>query len=163
MSRTTPWLFYQFFVHPNYCEFAATPNDIRLGFNASVAAFQQADIFYAYYKRHDPSRIAKWPKKKDFLVFLENRDPHFLTVQSVATAYKHLYPEGGHYEVGSPMALWGIVYPPDQTEILMEWGSGGEGEVVVRRKNKSEVFLKAALETVVCKLWPQVLPEDWGN
>jgi len=86
-------------------------------------------------------------------------------VQSVTVVFKHLYPnpKATHYEVGSPMALCGIMYPPGQTDVMIKWGNGPEGEVVVRRKDKSQVSLKAALETAVCKLWPEFLPEDWDN
>lgn len=92
-------------MRPNFDEFAERADDIRLGFNASVAAFQQADIFLAYYREHEPSRVDAWRRKEDFFKHLATRDPGFLTVQSVATAYKHLYPRGTFYEVGSPMAL----------------------------------------------------------
>jgi hypothetical protein len=44
-----------------------------------------------------PSRVVAWPRKDDFLKHLANQDPSFLTVQSVATAYKHLYPRGTFY------------------------------------------------------------------
>jgi hypothetical protein len=163
VAKTTPWLFYQFFVYPNYFEFETHPDDVRLGFNASVAAFQQADIFYAYCERHDPSRISAWPELRDFLIFLGKSDPNFLTVQSAANVYKHLYVTGAHYEIGSPMALWGVVYPPDQVEVVLQWGESTEDEVIVRRKGKPHVSLRTALKSVVCELWPAILPEDWGR
>lgn len=162
MPKTTPWLFFEFFVRPNYEEFAERADDIRLAFNASVAAFQQADIFLAYYRKREPSRVATWPRKDDFLRHLGNQDPNFLTIQSVATAYKHLYPKGEFYEIGSPMALGGVLYR-NGLEITQKWGHGGHGEVVVRRKGKSQVSLKSSLYSVVCELWPSVLPIDWGE
>lgn len=163
MPKTTPWLFYQFFVLPNYSEFDENSDDIRLGFNASVAAFQQADIFYAYYRRHDPSIIARWPRKKDLLTYLGERDPHFITIQSVTTVYKHLYTTQGHYDVGSPMAVWGVVHARNQTEISMKWGNGEGDYVVVRRKDGTQISLKTALKTVVCDLWPAIIPDDYGG
>ena len=96
---------FEYFVKPNYEEFAERADDIRLGFNASVTAFHQADIFLAYYRKRKPSRVAEWPRKENFLKYLAAREPNFLTVQSVATAYKHLYPRGEFHEIGSPMAL----------------------------------------------------------
>jgi hypothetical protein len=163
LPRTTPWLFFEYFVKPNYEEFTERPDDIRLGFNASVTAFHQADIFIAYYRKREPSRVAEWPYKKDFLKYLAAREPNFLTVQSVATAYKHLYPRGEFHEIGSPMALEGVMYQPGNVEIVRDWGASSHGEVVVRRRTKSQVSLKTALEGVVCKMWPSVLPKDWGD
>jgi hypothetical protein len=61
------------------------------------------------------------------------------------------------------MALWGVVYPPGQMEVRLEWGEGDQEEVVVRRKGKPDIFLKTALQTVVYKLWPAVLPQDYGG
>lgn len=55
------------------------------------------------------------------------------------------------------------MYQPGKLEITRDWGDGGNGEVIVRRRDKSQVSLKMALEFVVCKLWPSILPEDWGD
>jgi hypothetical protein len=115
-----------------------------------------ADVFYSYYRKRDPSLVAAWPEQKDLLIDLSRREPHFLTVQSVATVYKHLYASGGHYEVGSPMSLGGVVY--DGTKVKTVWGSG-ESTVVVHRRGKAQVILKDALAAVV-HMWPEVLPEE---
>jgi len=160
MGRTTPRKFYEFFVWPNYDDFCAREDDVRLGFNASVAAFQMADIFFEYYQRNDPSVVAAWPDKTALLIELTKREPHFLTIQSVATVYKHLYASGGHYEVGSPMSLGGVVY--QGTKVKTEWGSS-ESRVVVRRRRGSEVILKDALAAVVLRMWPAVLPDEEGE
>jgi hypothetical protein len=163
MAHTTPWLYYQFFVYPNYSDFLAKPDDIRLGFNASVSAFQQADIFYAYYRRRDPKLIAAWPTKKAFLVDLGIREPFFRTVQSVATVYKHLYTSGGHYDTGSPMSLWGVGSKRG-TNLEMKWGDGArEGHVIVRRRDGATCRLADALEAVVTNLWANFLPEDYDD
>jgi hypothetical protein len=160
MSATTPRDFYDFFVHPNYTEFLQTPLDIRRGFNASLSAFQQADIFYAYYKRHDPSQIRTWPSKKALLIDLGKREPHFVTVQSVAAVYKHLYAKQAHYNVGSPADLWGVGVKRGTT-VEVRWGGGNSNinEVVVRRRGAKEVALVEALKAVVEQLWPQILPQ----
>jgi len=160
MNQTTPRLFYEFFVLPNYEDFSRKPQDVRLGFNACLSAFQQADVFYNYCTRRDPERISAWPKPKNLLISLCKREPQFATVQSVATAYKHLYPEGTHYIIGSPMACWGIV--TKEAEIVRQWGEGPEdGMVIVRCLDGSKVVLREALEAVVHRLWPTLLPEGW--
>jgi hypothetical protein len=160
MSSTTPWAFYDFFVYPNYAEFLDKPNDIRRAFNASLSAFQQADIFYSYYKRHDPSAISTWPSKKQLLIDLGSREPHFVTVESVATVYKHLYAKAVHYNVGSPRDLWGVGIKRG-TAVEINWSPGvSTDQVVVRQRGAKEVVLKEALEAVVEQLWPQVLPRE---
>lgn len=161
MARTTPWLFYEFFVLPNYSDFLDTPCDVRKAFNASLTAFQQADIFYAYYKKRDPWRVAAWPNKRQFLIELEKREPHFITVQSVATVYKHLYSTGSHYDVGSPMSLAGVVFDRAGFEIGSSWGDTPSGDVTVRRRGKGTIPLRIALEAVVLGLWPRIIPEEW--
>ncbi len=134
--RTTPRLFYEFFVRPNFDDFLNQPRDIRLGFNASISAFQQADIFYAFYTRHDPKRIARWPTKKSLLIHLGEIEPSFRTIQSVATVYKHLYATAGFYETGSPMALWGVSSPREGAALRI-WGQSEVSEVTVHRKDKN--------------------------
>jgi hypothetical protein len=158
--RTTPRLFFKFFVEPNYSDFLAQPDDVRLGFNASLSAFQQTDIFYQFYRRHDPQIVAEWPTSRSLHIHLAKLNPHYLTVQSVATVYKHLYSSGAHYETGSPMAIWGVVYSPGKLKIRTEWGEGTGGRVVVTRRGKSSVPLDVALKSVVEDLWPSVLPRE---
>ncbi len=103
MSRTTPRSFLQSFVEPNYFDYIEAADDVRLGFNASLPAFQLADVFYAFYRQHDPDVIRSWKTLKDLHMHLGYIEPCYTTVQSVATVYKHLYAgRGGHYEVSSP-------------------------------------------------------------
>ncbi|MBV5270845.1 MAG: hypothetical protein JZU55_14290 [Afipia sp.] len=157
--QTTPRLFYDFFVRPNFDDFLAHPDDIRLGFNASVSAFQQADIFYAFYRRHDAKQIAPWPTKKSLLIHLATIEPSFRTIQSVATVYKHLYATAGFYETGSPMALWGVSSPKENAALRI-WGQSQVAEVIVHRKDKTQVLLSFALRAVVNELWPKFLPDE---
>jgi hypothetical protein len=157
MSRTTPRSFYDLFVIPNFNEYLEAPSDIRRGFNASLSAFQLADIMYAFYRRNDPNKLAPWPTKKDFLVALGKRQPLFVTIQSVATAYKHLYTNGAHYEVESPGPMR-ISVPAKNTELESTYDT--KGDVIVRRRDGSEISLTVALRAVVEALWPEVLPEE---
>jgi hypothetical protein len=156
---TTPQSFYEVFVVSNLEDFLETPDDIRRGFNASVSAFQLADIFYAFYTWHDPSIISRWPRLGHLKKDLSRREPMFLTVQSVATVFKHLYGRESFYEVGSPGALWSAKFP--STELNSSWDdSHRKGDVLVRRRKGSEVSLTAALNAVVYGLWPTILPNE---
>jgi hypothetical protein len=85
MMRTTPRSFYELFVLPNYCDYKERSDDARLGFNAAVSAFQLADVFHAFYSCADPSMVRRWPTLKSLLIHLSEIEPHFLTVQSLAT------------------------------------------------------------------------------
>jgi hypothetical protein len=161
MARTTPHAFFEYFVEENYCDFCECVTDIRLGFNASVTAFQMADVYWEFYKKHDPSKVESWPKLCDFHKYLSEREPLFLTVQSVATAYKHLYPKrGSFYEIGSPMALEGIIYNGGKIKIV--WGEGGNSGVIVNRRGADPVLLIDALKAVL-DLWRSLLPPEYEH
>ena len=158
MSRTTPRSYYELFVVPNLHDYLDDPTVIHRGFNASVSAFQLADIMWGFYRRTDRNKLSQWPNKGAFLADLGRREPFFVTIQSVATAYKHLYTESS-YEVPSPGPAR-VSEPSDDTELeFLERGTQ-KGDVIVRRRNGSEFSLTAALTAVVDKLWPSVLPEE---
>jgi len=156
MSRTTPRSFYLEFVQPNYQDYLQSPENVRRGINACVSAFQLADIMYAFYKQNDPSKLTEWNSKQDFLINLRRREPLFATVQSVATAYKHLYPTASHYVIDSPGDLFGLELPKDGPDLSSDTGT----DVFVKQRDGSRVSLKNALEAVVNKLWPSVLPSE---
>jgi hypothetical protein len=156
MSRTTPRSYYYLFVTPNLYDYLEMPSDIRRGFNASVSAYQLTDIMWGFYKRIDRSKLSQWRNKDSFKKDLGKREPFYLTIQSVATAYKHLYTEGS-YEVPSPGPAR-IIVPKEDTELESQ-----QGDVIMRRRNGSEFSLTAALTAVVEKLWPDVLPTEDGS
>jgi hypothetical protein len=153
MSRTTPYTYYEAFVFPNFEDYRERPEDIRRGFNACVAASQMADIFFYYYNENDPSRIAQWKNRTALRIDLCKREPYFNTIQSAATAYKHLHAKGGHYEVSTAGSLESVMIPA----IGSMDASYFEPDVIVRRLDASQVSLKAALEAVVERLWPSML------
>lgn len=157
--RTTPRSFYHLFVRPNFWDFQKTPDDARLGFNAAVSAFQLADIFHAFYTREDLTIIKPWLTIKSLLIHLSTTEPHFLTVQSVATVYKHLYARGGHYEVGSPGAIWGLTLPSEGVNISTDWGAE-TADVLVHKRDGSVASLTQALDRVVEHMWPNFLPDE---
>jgi hypothetical protein len=161
MGRTTPHSFYEQFVVPNLDDYLKQPDDVRLGFNASVSAFQLADIMFCFYEHHrDRSKVAPWRTLKALHKDLTKRQPLFLTVQSVATVFKHLRPRPGNtfLEVGSPGGLSSIKFSSG-TELKTNW-RGSRGDVIVRRRNQTKVSLTKALTAVVNDLWPTVLPEE---
>jgi len=89
--RTTPRSYYRHFVEPNFQDYLQSPNDVRLGFNASLTAFQLADVMYWFYKRNDPGVVSSWNALRDFHSHLSGREPLFRTIQSVATVYTHFH------------------------------------------------------------------------
>ena len=154
---TTPGSFYSMFVKPNFDDYLARPDDIRLGFNASITAFQLRDILFAFYRKHHPAKL-RWKDLPEFHRDLVTREPLFLTVQSVATVYKHLHPNKGFYEVGSPGALWALRVP--SIDLKATWDNT-KGDVMVRRRQDgTDISLTAALSAVVEKLWPSILPTE---
>ena len=156
--RTTPHSYYEIFVYPNFEDYLGNPDDIRRGFNACVPAFQLADVMFEYYSINDPSKLSQWREPVYLHKYLEKIQPAFLTIQSIATAYKHLHPRGSFNEIGSPMALWALTLPSDGLALNIAWD--GKPDVIVRRKNAPHVSLTGALTAVVEGLWPSVLPKE---
>jgi len=161
MSRTTPRLYYEQFVVRNFEEYLERPDDIRLGFNTVLPAFQLADVMYVFYQDEDASKIAKWPDPKDFKNHLADQEPYFRTIQSLATAYKHLRLKNALYEVGSPGALWSLTLPGEDFNLASFWSDERpRGDVIVQRCNGTTASLTAALTAVVENLWPSVLRSE---
>lgn len=161
--RTTPHSFYELFVFPNYEDYLDQPGNVRRGFNAALSAFQMADIFLNYYSRENPTVVQPWMQKLGKKKLLQNlcaRDPHFLTIQSVATVYKHLYVNNGRYTVGSPAALWGVSLSDDYGGLECDWKNE---DVIVSLTDGSQVSLGRALASVVKSMWPDFLKETTGT
>jgi hypothetical protein len=158
--RTTPGFYYQHFVEPNFQDYLQSPGDVRLGFNASLTAFQLAEIMYWFYKRNDPAVVSRWNALRDFHSHLSRREPLFRTIHSVATVYKHLHLyKLTHYEIGSPGALSGLKLANAGFEAKADWRDG-TSDVMVRRRNGAVASLTQALNAVVLSLWPSVLPSE---
>src|SRR5215213_4862260 len=64
--RTTPRSYYQHFVEPNFQDYLQSPDDVGLGFNASLTAFQLAEVMYWFYKRNDPAVVSSWNALRRF-------------------------------------------------------------------------------------------------
>lgn len=166
VRRTTPWIYYEYFVLPSYDDFAEDKRNVRLAFNACVAAFQTRDIFWEFCKRHDPSRIAEWTIHRrdqknvaELTRSLVDRCPDFLLIQSVATAFKHLYPSTKISVVSSPGSVVGLVNSRKGTGLHVKWGDGVHGEVAVKLRDKRSVLLAPALQNVI-KFWRDFLPYE---
>jgi len=161
MSRTTPRLYYERLVVPNFEDYLEMPSDIRLGFNTVLPAFQLSEVMYIFYQDEDASKIAQWPDATDFKKHLTDREPYFLTIQSLATAYKHLRLTNALYEVGSPGALWSLTLPRENFDLESSWSDERpRGDVIVQRRDGTRASLTAALTAVIEKLWPSVLPPE---
>jgi hypothetical protein len=93
--------FFLVFVLGNCEDFREESDSVRRAFNAATAAFQLADHVHAYFSRKDSSFLNRYPKKKQYLQYLESLCGDFIHVQSVATVYKHLYADGLHYTISS--------------------------------------------------------------
>jgi hypothetical protein len=159
--RTTPHAYYRHFVEPNFQDYLQSPNDVRLGFNASLAAFQLAEVMYWFYRRNDPGVVSSWNALRDFHSHLSGREPLFRTIQSVATVYTHLHLyKLSHYEIGSPGMLSGLKLANAGFEAKADWTEDGTGDVMVRRRNGTVASLTQALNAVVLSLWPSVLPSE---
>ena len=142
MSRTTPRSYYEEFVQPNFEEYMDDPADIRRGFNASLPAFQLADVMYTFYQDEDAAKISQWPELKDLYVDLGKIEPPaWITIQSVANAYKHLRLTKSHYVIGSPKALWSLTLPSDEFDLvssdLVSRDDRPKGDVIVRLSRTS--------------------------
>jgi hypothetical protein len=160
MSRTTPQSYYELFVVANFEDYLRSPDDIRLGFNASVPAFQLADVMWTFYNDEDPSQISQWPKLENFYEHLKILEPAFTTIESVANAYKHLRLKQSHCVIGSPGALWGLTLPSDDFDLASSWGDRPIGDVIVQCRDGTAISLTDALSAVIEDLWPSVLPPE---
>ena len=166
MSSTTPRSYYEEFVQPNFQEYLQDPDNIRRAFNASVPAFQLADVMYKFYSEEDTSKISKWPDLKALYIYLGTIEPPaWITIQSVANAYKHLRIRKPQYVIESPGALWSLTLPRDDVDFvpadlsLRNWAPNKD--VTVRfRDGMIKVSLANSLSTVVEKIWPSILPSS---
>lgn len=156
--RTTPSSFFSVFVEPDYWDYRNCPDDVRLGFNSAVSAFQLADIFHAYYSHSAPQNLSSWTTLKSLHVHLSQIEPCFLIIQSVATVYKHLYAKGGHYLVGSPGGVYRVAIPERGFELAGEW-SPEHSDLLVKTKDGSTVSMTNTLQRVVEHMWPKFLAE----
>jgi hypothetical protein len=142
-----------------FYEFEQDRGSVRKAFNAAIPAFQLVDHFYKYFEETAPSVISAWRDRDAFLIHLGATEPAFITVQSVATAYKHLYIYALHYDGGSPGALRSVV-SSDTSFGDMGGDNTAPIEVVWKRKDGTSVVFYECLRRVVEDMWPKLLPKD---
>jgi hypothetical protein len=88
----TPEEFLDSFVLGNLEDFRESPDCIRRGFNAAVAASHMADHYFEYHKKNDPARVSRFKKKENYLDHVSKQtNGDFADIRGVANAYKHLY------------------------------------------------------------------------
>lgn len=158
--NTNPKIYYEFFVRENFSEFNHRPGDVRLAFNAATSAFHMTDVFYLYSKRNEPQRVAEWKKQKDFIIYLNEIEPQFRIIQSVATIYKHMYVAKPYLDGASPQSVKGMV-ARNGIAVESAWSSTDGSDITIRRRDGSEASISIALDQVVERMWPCILGETW--
>jgi len=153
--ETTPEHYYAAFVVPNWQDFLLSPADVRLGFNAAVSAFHMSDVLWEYRLRRGLPAPLGCANRKSFLMTLGARSPQFVTVQTAATVYKHLYAANHFLDCGSPGAFEGIEAPDEGVSFMADWSENGA--VRVRRRDGTDVTLNDAVEEVVDRVWPMMM------
>jgi hypothetical protein len=154
-----PYDFYSAFVQENYYDFSNEPDNIRKGINAAVSAFHMADHYFNYYKRNDPSKIAPYNKRADFLRHIEGRSRYFVDIQSIANAYKHLYLDSSqsYVSIASAGCIESIIF--EQDNITVDGcGQDDKGNFIViyTTTSSQKVKLLEALKDVV-NMWSNFL------
>ncbi len=154
-----PFDFYQAFVEENYNDFLAEPDNVRKGINAAVSAYHMADQYYYYYKKNDPSKIALFNKRPDYLKYLEHQSKYSIDIQSIANAYKHLYlkSSSSHVTIASTGCIETIIFKQDNI-IVDGCGQDDEGNLVViyTTKNSKKIKLVEALKDVI-HMWSAII------
>ncbi len=88
----TPDQYFEAFVQGNYDDYVDNQSCVRRAFNVAISASHMADHWFAYYKRHDPSKTSQFAKIGDFVSHISNNtNGFFKDIRSIANAYKHLY------------------------------------------------------------------------
>jgi hypothetical protein len=154
----TPTNFFEVFVEGNFDDFKTNEWSVRHGFNAAVAAFQMADHFYSYHKRHNPEKVVKYNHKGEYLEYLYKQYEAFKDVRSIANAYKHLYTEGRNAVVASTGAIETVdIASKDVADMYTDYSKGGSIEFVVyTRRTGKKIRLLKALQDVI-KMWKSEL------
>jgi len=156
--RTTPASYYWNFVVPNLEDLRENPRDLRLAFNAAISAFHMSDVFFKYYERHDPARLSG-RNRESFLKYLGVQERSFITVQTAATVYKHMYTYK-HYLDGHSPASFGVVSKSEGEIVEGGWSDPFIDAVTVTAKDGIKRSLNEALEKVIHELWPKILGND---
>ena len=93
-----------------------------------------------------------------FSLATENTQDAFLYIRSIATAYKHLYPDGVIWEVSSAGTMYSIPTsdPESNLEVTLEGENSGETGVHFRTRDGAEHEFRSVLKCVV-EFWDDFL------
>jgi len=117
--------FFEAFVRGNFEDYQQYPGCIRRAFNAAVSASHLADHYFAYYKKHDPSRVNSFNKIGDFVEYLACKtNGCFRDIRSLSNAYKHLYTsidlkKAVHSSISSTGAIESVTFDYMNAEVKM--------------------------------------------
>ena len=159
----TPDEFFLAFVKANYDDCVEHPGCVRRAFNAAVSASQLADHYFAYFHRHDPSKIASFRNLGNFINHISIRTSGaFRDIRSISNAYKHLYTsteamDSGHASISSAGTIESIDLAKNGESISLieeEWVKGTESDnstsrVVFTRIDGQRIEFLPSLKSVV--------------
>lgn len=151
----TPQQYLEAFVEGNYYDFESNPGCVRRAFNAAVSASHLADHCFAFYGRHDPSRISAYPKIGNYVGFISlSTNGYFQDIRSIANAYKHLYtgidPNKAQYSsISSAGTIETIQLHGAEIEEVREDYSDQSSLVIYTTKSGQQKQFMTALKTVV--------------
>lgn len=152
----TPTDFFEVFVEGNYDDFKANEWSVRHGFNASVAAFQMADHFYNYHKRHNPDEVYSYKNKGKYFEYLYDICPSFMDIRSIANAYKHLYIKGRNVTVSSTGAIEQVDIASKDIKDMYPHYKGSDEFVIYKKRTGDRVRLLDSLNDVIT-MWEKEL------
>jgi len=152
----TPDQYFDAFVLRNYEDFIDNPGCVRHALNAAVAASQMADHYFAYYKRHEPSKVNQYKTFGDYIEQISrSTNGHFRNIRSISTAYKHLYtdvdPNKAKYSsVASAGAIETLQFSNEEVEKIYEdFSDRNCSAVIYTTKSGQQCQFMIALKAVV--------------
>lgn len=127
--------YFESFVWENYIECKSDPGSVRVAFNAAISAAHIADHYWAYWKRHDETRLYQFKRDKSkFLEWIKNETKGASEdIRGIANAYKHLYTKGNEYsEISSTGAIESIpLRHSNVSEVFQDVDGGSKSNCVV--------------------------------
>lgn len=160
MAEMTPDEFFEGFVLEDHGDWKNEPHSIRKAFHSAVSAFHLADHYFRYYKRRNQNFSTKYSTLDSYQNALKHRTPSFKVIRDMATAYKHLYPEGNCSILSGGSIEW-ITYGNQKIVQAFLDSDGHEhiDGIVIRRKDSSVVDFTAAIEDVI-EMWRKIMEGD---
>ena len=152
----TPDQYFEAFVQGNYDDYVDNQGCVRRAFNAAISASHMADHCFAYYKRHNPSKISQFRKIGAYVDHVsKNTKGYFKDIRSIANAYKHLYTgTNPMYSQHSSISSAGTIELIYLTGSNIQKVSEGASKVVYTRKSGQQLDFLPALRAVV-QYWEQ--------